>query len=83
MNFQQLKPDECDGFIFIGVWVDKIVYWIMSSKEVKENRYISHQHRGGIEYQIGITDKNIIDFEVYKMPAPKLADTVLQKVKRI
>lgn len=82
MNFQQLKPDHCDGFVFIGVWVDQIVYWVMSSKEVKKNKYISHQHRGGIEYQIGITDKNISEFGKYKTPASKLADIILQKLKR-
>lgn len=81
MNFQQLKPDDCDGFVFIGVWVDQIVYWVMSSEEAKKSKYISHQHRGGIEYQIGITDKNIAEFDKYKTPASKLADTVLQKLR--
>lgn len=81
MNFQQLKPDHCDGFVFIGVWVDQIVYWVITSNEAKTNKYISHQHRGGIEYQIGITDKNIVDFEKYRVPVSKLADTVLQKLK--
>jgi len=78
MNFQQLKPDHCDGFVFIGVWVDQIVYWVMTSKEVKENKRISHQHRGGIEYQIGITDKNIAEFDLYKTPPSKIAETILQ-----
>lgn len=70
MNFQQLKLETCDVFIFIGVWVDEIVYWVMSADEVRKNRYLSHQHRGGIEYQIGITDKNIREFDVYQV-APK------------
>lgn len=82
MNFQQLKPAHCDGFVFIGVWVDQIVYWVMTSKEAKRNKYISHQHRGGIEYQIGITDKNISDFEIYKVPGRKLLNTVFQKLKK-
>lgn len=82
MNFQQLKPDYCNGFVFIGVWVDRIVYWVMTSKEAKKNKYFSHQHSGGIEYQIGITDKNITDFEIYEVPASKLADTILQRLKK-
>lgn len=82
MNFQQLKPNYCDGFVFIGVWVDRIVYWVMTSKEAKKNKYFSHQHSGGIEYQIGITDKNITDFEIYEVPASKLADTILQRLKK-
>lgn len=42
MNFQQLKLDTCDVFVFIGVWVDEIVYWVMSNEEVKTNKYLSH-----------------------------------------
>lgn len=79
MNYQQLKLDICDVFVFIGVWVDKLVYWVMSNQEVKENRYLSHQHRGGIEYQIGITHKNISDFDVYEVGPPDVAKTVIQK----
>jgi len=83
MNFQQLKADACSVFIFIGVWVDLIVYWVLSSKDVKENKYLSHQHRGGVEYQIGITDRNISDFERYRVPASKIAETVLAKARGV
>ncbi len=79
MNFQQLKPDICDVFVFIGVWVDEIVYWVMSAEEVKNNPYLSHQHRGGIEYQIGITNKNIRECEPYKVTARQLPDIVKSK----
>ncbi|NPV38479.1 hypothetical protein BREVNS_0305 [Brevinematales bacterium NS] len=80
LNFQQLKPEICDVFIFIGVWVDEILYWVMSAKEVEQNRHFSHQHRGGIEYQIGITHKNIKDFDVYKVEKKNLYDSVINKV---
>ena len=79
MNFQQLKLDTCDVFVFIGVWVDQIVYWVMSNDEVTANKYLSHQHRGGIEYQIGITNSNITEFDVYKVAAASLANTVASK----
>ena len=79
MNYQQLKPEACDVFIFIGVWVDRIVYWVLSNDEVKTNRYISHQHRGGIEYQIGITDKNICEFDAYRVAGPELGRAVIRK----
>lgn len=82
MNFQQLKPDSCDVFIFIGVFVDQIIYWVMSSKEAKNSEYISHQHRGGIEYQIGITDKNISTFDMYKVSKSKIIDTIFMKLNR-
>ncbi len=76
MNFQQLKLDTCDVFVFLGVWIDEIVYWVMSNEEVETNKYLSHQHRGGIEYQIGITNSNIGEFDVYMVPAASLADVV-------
>ena len=79
MNYQQLKLDICEAFVFIGVWVDRIIYWVMSNEEVKANRFLSHQHRGGIEYQIGIRDNNITDFDVYRAEAESVADTILAK----
>jgi hypothetical protein len=79
MNFQQLKPDMCDVFIFIGVWVDKIVYWVLSSKEAKANPYISSQHRGGIEFQIGVKHNNLRDFEKYAVGREQLASAVAAK----
>lgn len=82
MNYQQIKPDMADVFIFIGVWIDHIVYWVMSDKEIKKNRYLSPQHRGGIEYQIGITHRNIAEFDIYKAAPQNLGDTVLRKGKK-
>lgn len=82
MNFQQIKADMADVFIFIGVWVDKIVYWVLSSKEVKENKYYSPQHRGGIEYQIGITDRNIVEFDIYEVNPNKLGEVVFKKGRK-
>lgn len=81
MNFQQLKPNACDVFIFIGIWVDKIVYWVLSSNEVENSPYKSHQHRGGIEYQIGITESNISTFDKYKVEALQLATTIRAKAR--
>lgn len=82
MNFQQIKLDIADVFIFVGVWVDKIQYWVLSNKEVKEHPIISHQHRGGIEYQIGITNKNIKSFKKFLAEPKKLANVVLRKVQK-
>lgn len=80
MNYQQLKLDICDVFVFIGVWVDLIIYWVMSNEEVKQNNYLSHQHRGGIEYQIGIRNRNIQEFDAFKVDTTALARTVITKV---
>jgi hypothetical protein len=81
MNFQQLKLDVCDVFVFIGVWVDEIVYWVLSNEQVKTNPYLGHQHRGGIEYQIGITHKNIAAFDLYRTSAHELTRAVGAKNK--
>jgi len=79
MNYQQIKLDVADVFIFIGVWVDRIVYWVMTNYEVKNNQYLSHQHRGGIEYQIGITEKNISDFDKFIVAPDKIGNMVIKK----
>lgn len=79
MNFQQLKLDVCDAFIFIGVWVDQIVYWVLSNSDVRANSYLSHQHRGGVEYQIGITDKNLAEFAPYQVEATQLVLAIQTK----
>ena len=66
MNFQQIKPACCDVFVWIAVWRDVIRYWVLSSDEVKNNRYYSSgQHRGNVgEGQLWLKDTNIDDFEV-------------------
>jgi hypothetical protein len=83
MNFQQLKLDACDVFIFIGVWVDRIVYWVMPDGDAKKSQYLSHQHRGGIEYQIGITDKNLQEFERFQVSPEHLGDAVLSLARKM
>lgn len=83
MNYQQLKPDMADVFILIGVWADRIIYWLLSQDEVKTHRYLSRQHRGGIEYQIGITHKNLSEFDAYRVEAPQLAAMVRKKGSRL
>jgi hypothetical protein len=65
--------------VFVGVWVDQIVYWVVSNNEVKASRNLSHQHRGGIEYQIGITHSNIAEFDAFRIEATLLAETVIRK----
>ena len=81
MNFQQLKLDVCDVFVFIGVWIDQIVYWVMSNEDAKSSEYLSHQHRGGIEYQIGITNKNISNFDRFRTNASDIVSKVVSILK--
>jgi len=82
MNFQQIKPDAAQVFVFIGVWVDSIVYWVLSRAEIKENPYLSHQHRGGIEYQIGVTEKSVGEFDKFRVEPARLAQAVIAKASR-
>lgn len=79
MNFQQLKLDVCDVFVFIGVWIDQIVYWVLANQEVKANQFLSHQHRGGVEYQIAVTNRNLKAFEVFQVEPSSVAKTVILK----
>lgn len=68
MNFQQIKPACSDVFVWIGVWRDKIRYWVLSSKEVEGNKYYSPgQHRGNVgEGQLHIKRQNIDEFGQYE-----------------
>lgn len=79
MNFQQIKLNAADVFVFIGVWLDKILYWVLTNKAVKEHPTRSHQHRGGIEYQIGITNKNIREFKKFLVEPAKLVEKIIEK----
>lgn len=83
MNFQQIKPNCCDIFVWIAVWRDKIKYWVLSSDEVKNNKYYSKgQHRGNIgEGQLWITNKNISEFEKYEVDVRGILDAIILKSK--
>lgn len=78
MNFQQLKLDTCDVFVFIGVWVDTIRYWVLSRDDVRNCPHLSHQHRGGVEYQIGVTNSNVNAFDGYLVQPSEIADRVIE-----
>ena len=82
MNFQQMKPICFDAVIMIGVWADKFKYWLMTSAEMKANKYFSTgQHRGnkGYEGQIHIKTENIADFAKFEVSLEQL----LAKVKKL
>ena len=69
MNFQQIKPRLCDVFLWVAVWRDVIMYWVLSSSEVENNRYYSQgQHSGNVgEGQLHIRHDNIHDFDSYSV----------------
>lgn len=85
MNFQQLKPDCCDVFVWIAVWRDQIDYWIIPSDAVKSNPHFSNQHRASrltdagdvVEGQIHIKKANYHDFEPYRARPDEIRQRIL------
>lgn len=84
MNFQQIKPECCDVFVWIAVWRDKIRYWIISSDEVKKNKYYSTgQHRGNVgEGQLWLKESNIAEFDIYEVGTREIVNKIKQKGKK-
>ncbi len=86
MNFQQLKPDCCDAFVWIAVWKDQIVYWILTSEQVRNHPHFSNQHRGGIkagkggvyEGQIHINDANYAEFERFRVNPHEIFERLME-----
>lgn len=84
MNFQQVKPKCCDVFVWVGAWRDVIKYWVISSKEVKSNKYYSKgQHRGNVgEGQLHLKHDNIKKFKKYETQPKELLKKIIKAYKR-
>jgi len=84
MNFQQIKPAHCDVFVWTAVWRDVIKYWVLSSDEVKNNKYYSKgQHRGNTgEGQLHLKDDNIKEFDKYEIKSNELKDAIIKAYYR-
>ena len=76
MNFQQIKPECCDVFVWIAVWREEIRYWVLSSEQVKQ-LYSDKQHRGNKgEGQFHMTHTNIRTLDAYYEPAGNLLNSI-------
>lgn len=84
MNFQQIKPACCDIFVWIGVWRDKIRYWVLSSNEVKTSKYYSSgQHRGNVgEGQLWLKESNINEFDCYEVNVREILSKIIEKARK-
>lgn len=85
MNFQQLKPQCCDVFIWMAVFRDCITIWVMNSDEVLNHPdYSKGQHRGnsGNEGQLHINQKNIKTLNIYKLKSDNIAAAVKRAANR-
>lgn len=85
MNFQQLKPQCCDVFIWVAVFRDEIVLWIMNSDEVLSHPlYSKGQHRGnkGNEGQLHVKDDNINQLSKYELKDDNLEKAIRDAASR-
>jgi|TARA_R110002074_G_scaffold204398_2_gene372739 hypothetical protein len=86
MNFQQLKPQCCDVFIWVAVFRDKIVLWILNSREVASHPLFSKgQHRGnkGNEGQLHIKHDNIHVLDEYELQGDNVEEMIRAAVARL
>lgn len=84
MNFQQLKPQCCDIFIWVAVFRDEIVLWVIPSQDIEQHSLFSKgQHRGnhGNEGQLHMTHENIHLFEKYELKNQNLATFIRNSVQ--
>jgi uncharacterized secreted protein with C-terminal beta-propeller domain len=73
MNFQQLKPQCCNVFIWVAVFRDEIVLWVMNSQEVQSNPlYSPGQHWGNK----GIKHDNIHLLSAYELRDDNLENAI-------
>lgn len=80
MNFQQLKPQMCQVFIWVAVFRDDITLWVMNSQDILQHSlYSKGQHRGnhGNEGQLHITHDNIQLLNEYEL----IGDNLEAKIK--
>ena len=85
MNFQQLKPQCCDVFIWVAVFRDEIVLWIMNSDEVLKNQFYSTgQHRGnqGNEGQLHVKHDNIDYLNRFELKDDNIEKAIREAAKR-
>lgn len=85
MNFQQLKPQCCDVFIWVAVFRDEIVLWIMNSDEVINNPLFSKgQHRGnkGNEGQLHVKHDNVHLLNKYELTDDNIEKAIRDAVNR-
>lgn len=85
MNFQQLKPQYCDVFIWVAVFRDEMVLWVMNSDEVLNNQFYSKgQHRGnkGNEGQFHVTDCNIDYLNKFELKDDNIEKSIREAAER-
>lgn len=82
-HFQQIKPSCADVFVLIGVCRDALLYWVLTSQEIKTFSKFSSQHRterkgnaDAYEGQLFLTEK---DLAPYRTKEAKIEEQVRKK----
>ena len=72
-HYQQLKPSCCDVFIWIGTCRDELIYWVITSDELRSTGKLGPQHRNentrvdGVEVfegQVFMTEEELAPYKV-------------------
>jgi hypothetical protein len=85
MNFQQLKPDCCDVFVWIAVYTNCIKYWVLKNEDIKNHEGFSAQHRNNrqnqktYEGQIFIKNHSISSFNDYLVESDDLRQSIIKE----
>ncbi len=85
MNYQQLKPQHCNVFIFLAVFLDEIAFWILNRDEVWDHQlYSPGQHRGnmGNEGQLHVRDGTIDLMDKFKSDGKNLGQDIRDAAAR-
>ena len=61
-HYQQLKPSCCDVFIWIGTCRDELIYWVLTSEELRKTGELKPQHRNE---NTGVAGKEIFEGQVW------------------
>ncbi|NUN07219.1 MAG: hypothetical protein HUU57_15845 [Bdellovibrio sp.] len=84
MNFQQLKPQCCDVFVWVAVFRDEIVLWVINTNTVKEHGLYTdgqHRHNYGNEGQLHINQSNIDQFNIYQLKDNNIEQAIIDAAK--
>lgn len=96
MNFQQMKPQCCDVFLWIAVYRDKIRYWVIDSHHIQIHHDFVPQHRNEktatrskvfkkeeiYEGQLMVTQGSIHDFDTFACVSTELKDRIIMAYKK-
>jgi hypothetical protein len=75
LYFKQIKPDCCDAFVLVVVWLDDIGYWVVPAAEMPHvPSFTSKLHRKGEgSGQLQIRKSVLPAVEKYRVPQDELA----------